>query len=1110
MFKNKLKSKILGAALIILFSLVIIMTAYSSFEFYRFTTVQKRENIFATAANLKGYLDRYGRNTLTAAVSVSRFPDVIKAVSDRSTREIIDALNPMVELFDITYFTVTDENGIVLARTYEPLRFGDNVSEIQNITDAMNGLVSTYYESGPVINLSIHTGAPVYDSRNSLIGVISAGIRLDENESVDRLKENFNAEISIFLGNNRIATTIKRDGERIIGSQLDTDLSIHELKEGRDSFYTYNLLGEAYSGFLLPLINSKKEEFAMIVVGISNKELIQERNRLILYCIFIGILGLVIAATILLNIISRIINPVTNLVKLISDVTQGKLDMVVDRPHFPKDEIDLLNADIYLLVDVVKSMLQDLLRLTKELNASGDISFQIDPSRYSGSYKEIIEGINKLCQSISLKNKTMATMDFLETMISVADFDYNILYLNQSLINTYGVDKDNYHKNKCYKVIRNLDAPCSHCNMPELVKNKDSFPSTSYIYSFDECIGKWIGGRSAVIPWIDGSKVLCNYFNDETQVKGFEEQLREAAEKAQAASVAKSIFLASMSHEIRTPMNSIMGFSELALDDIIPERTRDYLSKILENSKGLLQIVNDILDLSKVESGKIEIENIPFDMQELFASCRTLILPKAAEKGVSLFFYAEPSIGKMPLGDPTRLRQVITNLLSNAVKFTNTGTVKVLAEIKERTEETVVMYFEVKDSGIGMTTEQINKVFEPFMQAETGTTRKYGGTGLGLTITRSIVELMGGQLHVDSMPGIGSKFFFTLVFNTIDATNDEMFKQKLVFNEFDKPTFDHEVLLCEDNVMNQQVICEHLARVGIKTVVAWNGRIGLDLVRERKQREEKQFDLIFMDMHMPVMDGLEASAKILEIEADIPIIAMTANIMTDDKEIYKINGLRDCVGKPFTSRELWKSLLKFLTPISMGDLKIKQEDENPLEKDVEFLRSLQLLFVRSNKSKFADIIKALEEGDVAGAHRFSHSLKSNAAQIGKTKLQNAAAAVEKQLKNGKNTATDEQLKTLDAELNIVLNEFAPLLEEKSTGRQNQDEKLDIESVRELFDTLEPLLTTGNPDCLKLIDKINQIPGDSGLINELSQQIEDFDFQLAFNTLEKLKKTVFDK
>jgi len=511
-------------------------------------------------------------------------------------------------------------------------------------------------------------------------------------------------------------------------------------------------------------------------------------------------------------------------------------------------------------------------------------------------------------------------------------------------------------------------------------------------------------------------------------IAGLVTPLRKSMEEAENASRVKSAFLANMSHEIRTPMNSIIGFSELALDNEISPRTREYLEKILENAGGLLQIINDVLDISKVESGKMELEHIPFNIHDLFASCRTIIMPKAVEKGIMLYFYAEPSIGRRPLGDPTRLRQVLVNLLSNAIKFTNAGTVKLQAAITERDDETITMHFEVRDSGIGMTGDQIKKIFEPFTQAETGTTRQYGGTGLGLPITKNIVELMGGKLLVESTPGVGSKFSFDLTFDTMDVTGDDLFRRKMVFNEREKPIFEGEILLCEDNAMNQHVILEHLARVGLKTAVAENGKIGVDMVESRVKNNEKLFDLIFMDMHMPVMDGLEAASKILALETGIPIVAMTANIMSNDREVYRKSGMSDCVGKPFTSQELWHCLMKYLHPVRWQAVDEGRRQESPVQAaDSDIQKALQTLFVKHNQHTFAEIAGALETGDLTLAYRLAHTLKGNAGQLGKSALQQAAEQTERQLK-GKNPVSGELLQLLEAELMAVLKEFAPLLE----------------------------------------------------------------------------------
>jgi len=405
-----------------------------------------------------------------------------------------------------------------------------------------------------------------------------------------------------------------------------------------------------------------------------------------------------------------------------------------------------------------------------------------------------------------------------------------------------------------------------------------------------------------------------------------------------------------------------------------------------------------------------KLKNTPFDLHELFTGCRTLIMPKAAEKGIILHFYAEPAISKMPLGDPEKLRRALVNLLSNAVKYTNTGMVKLHSAIKERppgkhTENSITIYFEVKDSGVGMTGEQIEKLLRaPAYE------------------TRDIIEMMGGKLMIESTPKLGSKFSFELTFKTIDVADAGNAGKETVVDEFEMPVFEGEILLCEDNTMNQQIICEHLARIGIKTVVAENGRIGVDMVQERKQKGRKTFDLIFMDIHMPVMDGLEAASEILELNTGIPIVAMTANIMSNDLEIYRMIGMHDYVGKPFTSQQLWRCLSKYFKPVSREAV----SQTRRIQVENEIRKKMIIHFVKDNRNKTAEITDALKADDIELAGRLAHTLKGSAAQVGKILLQQAALEVEQQLKGGQNRVTPQQMAALEAELNAALAELEPI------------------------------------------------------------------------------------
>ncbi|MCL2805398.1 MAG: ATP-binding protein [Treponema sp.] len=568
------------------------------------------------------------------------------------------------------------------------------------------------------------------------------------------------------------------------------------------------------------------------------------------------------------------------------------------------------------------------------------------------------------------------------------------------------------------------------------------------------------------------------------------ENMRQSAE---AANTAKSIFLANMSHEIRTPMNSIIGFSELAQDDNMPQKSKEYLDKIQYSAKWLLNIINDILDISKIESGKIVLEHIPFDLTDIFAHCQMLINPKAEEKGIALYCYAEPSFKKKLLGDPVRLRQILLNLLSNAVKFTNNGMVKLLASIVKTDESNVTMHFEIKDSGIGMSSEQIKRIFEPFMQADDTVTREFGGTGLGLTITKNFIELMNGKLAVESTVGIGSKFSFDLTFELIEDTVD-MLSKKITLSNLEKPEFDGEILICEDNSLNQQVICDHLARVGIKSVVASNGKDGVDIVAERIKTGEKQFDLIFMDIHMPVMDGLEASSKITEMGIKTPIVALTANIMSNDMEIYRKSGMYDTLGKPFTSQELWRCLLTYIQPKSYTV--VNEKRENMAYEKLQ--KQLKVQFINKNKNIYDEIEKAMDDGEIKLAHRLVHTLKSNAGQLKKKSLQQAAEEVESHLVNSKNLVSQEQMEKLQIELNSVISELELEAANSETQKAAQA-SLTNEETRKLLEKLKPLLKSSDAECLEFTDSLKLISGSE----ELIMHIEKFDFSSAEKALENL-------
>jgi len=642
------------------------------------------------------------------------------------------------------------------------------------------------------------------------------------------------------------------------------------------------------------------------------------------------------------------------------------------------------------------------------------------------TFYELIDKNIILVNEKSLKHTLSIAIEQSPVTVVITDPSGNIEFVNPKFVETTGYTaSEAIGQNP--RILKSADKPASeYKQLWDTILSGKSWhgvfqnkKKNGELYYESAVISPVKDDKGTIMHFLAVKENITERIETENKLLEAKQEAELLREKAEAGSSSKSEFLASMSHEIRTPMNGVISMTGLLLGTPLTDDQKRFAGIIRSSGEALLAIINDILDFSKIEAYKLDLETVEFNLTKTVGETIELMEVKANEKGLSLDLAIDDDVPEYLRGDSGRLRQILLNLLSNAIKFTASGSVKLGVVLEEDIGSWVRLCVTVADTGIGIPADKLDKIFSPFTQADSSVTRKFGGTGLGLAISSNLVQLMGGEIKVESEYGKGSEFRFTIIFEKQSEIRIKADKEKQVESVFITASHSNaRILLAEDNYTNQIVAVEMLKKIGYNQVdIAANG---LEVIAAL---QDINYDLILMDCHMSEMDGFEASRRIRDkqtgvLNNQIPIIAMTALAMTSDKEEAIGAGMNDFLIKPVELIDLAKMLEKWLSKVAenskenpkMNDIKNSKTSEPAGEHSAEvfnkasFLSRLmndENLAVKIGKAFLEDMPKQIDKlsddlksGDAAAAGHQAHKIRGASANVGGEAMRDAAIAME--------------------------------------------------------------------------------------------------------------------